>query len=71
MNAEDNNKRKKEMVWYQWYRKSATEYLTALSSGTLTPLRAVPDERYYQLYAFSSKLSINKVKIIKKLAQFN
>ena len=43
----DYNEREKEKDWHQRYHWCATRYLSTLSSGTMTALRAVPDERYY------------------------
>ena len=31
------------------YQRNDMKDLSTLSSGTITPLRAVPEERYYQL----------------------
>lgn len=63
----DNNKREKENVWYQWYHRCATRNISTLSSGTMTALLAVPDERYYQheitfvLWFFSQIMLWNRV----------
>ncbi len=43
------NEREKENVWYQRYHRCATKNISTLSSGTMTALQTVPDERYYQI----------------------